>query len=345
MAVCLVTGGAGFLGSHLVEALVARGDRVRVLDNLSTGDLANLAKVRGQVEFVHGDLTDLEQVRDAMAEVELVFHQATPVRLPNATAANSFDVGTVHVLTAARESQVRRVVYASSLCVYGPSLGAPRSERHPTRPVSPYAQAKLTGEQDCAAFTRLYGMETVRLRYGNLFGPRQTASPGYGAFLRQTFLAVAAGWPLALPSDGMNPQELLYVQEAVRATLLAAETPRACGRVYNVGRGRPVAPREILGALKQLLGTPLEPPKSESVPVGEFDTLLDVSRAETELGFHPVSDLERELRECLGRPRKAGRVGPDGNRVGAALGEPEGSAPLSSLSSSRTRSTVEQRGA
>src|SRR5262249_16146828 len=198
MATCLVTGGAGFIGSHLVEALVARGDRVRVLDDFSTGDPANLDAVRGRIELVEGDITDLEMVQRPTRGVEVVFHQAALASVPRSVASplatpRACVDGTLHVLLAARDAGVRRVVYAASSSAYGNSQRLPKCESDPTAPLSPYAVAKLAGEQYCAAFTEVYRLETVRLRYFNVFGPRQTPDSPYAAVIPLFIQALTSG--------------------------------------------------------------------------------------------------------------------------------------------------------
>jgi UDP-glucose 4-epimerase len=304
MSVCLVTGGAGFIGSHLVDALLAHGHAVRVLDNFSTGTVANLAQALGRVELVLGDLGDLGLVRRAMAGVELVFHHAAPVAgayaaLGPAAAHHAYVTGTRHVLIAAREAGARRVVYASSCTVYGRPSPLPLTEESATGPVSPYAAAKLTGEQDCTAFTGIYGLETVRLRYFNVFGPRQSGSMPYSDTVLQALKAVLAGRHPVVPGDGLGPEDLLSVHDVVHANLLVAEARRVAGRVYNIGRGRPTTPLEVVAALNKVLGTRKQPVHGPPRARGEFRHLADVSRAEAEIGFCPSTDLETGLRLCV----------------------------------------------
>ncbi len=198
MALHLVTGGAGFIGSHLVDALLARGDRVRVLDDFSTGSWDNLEAVRDRIEVIEGDITDPATVRSAMRGVEVVFHQAALASVPrsvaNPMATHRVCVnGTLQVLLAARDANVRRVVYAASSSAYGNSARLPKSESDPTAPLSPYAAAKLAGEHYCAAFSEVYGLETVRLRYFNVFGPRQTPDSPYAAVIPLFIRALTAG--------------------------------------------------------------------------------------------------------------------------------------------------------
>jgi UDP-glucose 4-epimerase len=304
MAVCLVTGGAGFIGSHLVDALLARGHAVRVLDNFSTGTVANLAQAMDRIELVLGDLTNLDLVRQAVQGVELLFHHAAPVAgaysaLDASAAHHAYMTGTRHVLIAAREAGVRRLVYASSSTVYGRSSLLPLNEESATGPVSPYAAAKLTGEQDCTAFTGIYGLETVRLRYFNVFGPRQSGSMPYSDTVLQALRAMLAGRHPVVPGDGLEPEDLLSVHDVVHANLLVAEAPRVAGRVYNIGRGRPTTPREVVATLNTILGTRNQPVRGPARARGDYRHLADTSRAETELGFCPSTDLEAGLRLCV----------------------------------------------
>jgi UDP-glucose 4-epimerase len=301
MGVCLVTGGAGFIGSHLVEALLAQGRRVRVLDDLSTGSLDNLAGALDRIELSIGDVRDLRTAREATEGADRVFCFASPVgrKALDPAGADPFDAGALQVLIAARELLVQRVVYASSLRVYGPAGEAPRTEEETCRPVSSYAAAKLHGEQDCSAFTHLYGLETVRLRYSTVFGPRQRPSPLPGALVAQLAQALRSGERPVLPGDGLQPQDLLYVEDAVQAALLAAEARDASGQVFNIGRGVSVMPLEIatwLGARKDCGVLPLRdgPPAPP-----EFNNLADISRARRALHFHPAPDLEAELARCV----------------------------------------------
>src|SRR5262245_23998694 len=227
MAVCLVTGGAGFIGSHLVDALAARGHRVRVLDNFSTGRRENLASAGGRVEVVEGDLTRPGDVRRASEGVELVFHQGALASVPRSVADplathEACATGTLHVLQAAREAGARRVVYAASSSAYGNSTAPSKHEDDATRPLSPYAVAKLAGEHYCAAFTEVYGLETVRLRYFNIFGPRQPPDSPYSAVIPHFIDAMLAGRSPVIYGDGRQARDFTYVDNAVRANLLAA---------------------------------------------------------------------------------------------------------------------------
>ncbi len=304
MAVCLVTGGAGFIGSHLVEALLARGHAVRLLDNFSTGRLENLSGVEDRIELVRGNLMDLAAVREVTAGAEYVFHLAAPPAgepsLADPVGAHHCGAtGTLHVLIAAREANVKRVVYASSSCVYGTPTGMPRREDEPTVPLTPYGVAKLTGEQHCIAFTGLYGLETVRLRWFNVYGARQPPGSSYSAALTQLVRQMLAGRRPALRGGLLRQQDLIFVDDVVHATVLAATAARAAGKVYNIGRGRPTTALELVATLNTILGTDLQP--LEAFPGGgeQPHNLADTRKAEVELGFCPGIDLEKGLRRCV----------------------------------------------
>src|SRR5947207_1511663 len=228
MSVYLVTGGGGFIGSHLVEALLARGRTVRVLDNFSTGSPDNLLSVRDRVEVREGDITDPQEVRAALRGVEVVFHQAALASVPRSVADplathRACVDGTLNVLVAAREAGVRRVVYAASSSAYGALAKLPKSESDPTLPLSPYAAAKLAGEHYCAAFSEVYGLETVRLRYFNIFGPRQSPESAYAAVIPLFLRSMLAGQSPFVNGDGHQSRDFTFVDDAVQANLLAAD--------------------------------------------------------------------------------------------------------------------------
>jgi UDP-glucose 4-epimerase len=304
MAFCLVTGGAGFIGSHLVEKLLEYGHKVRVLDNLSTGNPANLVNVQNEIEWLNGDVTDLAAVRTAVREVEYVFHEAAltpvPVHATDTLAAHhACATGTLHVLVAAREAQVRRVIYAASSSAYGNSAALPMDEQHATHPLSPAAVAKLTGEGYCGAFHHLYGLETVRLRYFNVFGPRQTADPSSEGILPHLIETMLAGRHPVIHGDGLQAHDFTFVADIVQANLLALETPRAAGRVYNIASGRCTTWLEIVDILNDLLGTQLKPIHDSLSPGDVPHSQADISRAQIELGYCPCTDLSQHLAQCL----------------------------------------------
>src|SRR5229473_173554 len=243
MSSCLVTGGAGFIGSHLVDGLLENGHAVRVIDNLSTGNLANLAHVRDRIEMIEGDITNSQTVNSAMHGVDLIFHQAALASVPRSVAdpvsTNRVCVdGTVNVLLAARDAKVQRLVYAASSSAYGASPSLPKRETDLTLPLSPYAVAKLAGEHYCAAFSEVYGLETVRLRYFNVFGPRQPPDSPYAAVIPRFLEAMMAGKSPVIYGDGLQSRDFTYVADIVQANFLAAKAPGVSGKVFNVACGR-----------------------------------------------------------------------------------------------------------
>jgi UDP-glucose 4-epimerase len=304
MSICLVTGGAGFIGSHLVEALLEHGRAVRVLDDFSTGSPGNLGAVRDRVEVIDGDITDLETVKSAMRGVEVVFHQAALASVPRSVADplathRACVNGTLHVLLAARDAGVRRAVYAASSSAYGNSVRLPKSEADPTAPLSPYAAAKLAGENYCAAFTEVYGLETVRLRYFNVFGPRQSPDSPYAAVIPRFIEAMTGGRSPVIHGDGTQSRDFTFVADVVQANLLAASAPGVAGRVYNVACGRRTTLLELVEHLNQMLGTSIAPTHTPSRPGDVRHSQADIERARTDLGYNPTTDVAVGLRRCL----------------------------------------------
>src|SRR3984957_5823545 len=304
MTKCLVTGGAGFIGSHLVEALLDRGHQVRVLDNFSTGDPENLLGVRDRIEVIEGDITDLQEVRSATRGVEVIFHQAALASVPRSVADplathRACVDGTLNILMAARELGVRRVVYAASSSAYGNSVRLPKSESQPTAPLSPYAAAKLAGENYCAAFSEVYGLETVRLRYFNVFGPRQTPDSPYAAVIPLFMQALTTERCPTIHGDGRQSRDFTYVADVVQANLCAAAAPGVSGRVYNVACGRRTSLLDLLCHLNQLFGTAITPIFGPSRTGDVRDSQADISRACAELGYQPTTEVRSGLRRCV----------------------------------------------
>jgi UDP-glucose 4-epimerase len=304
MAVCLVTGGAGFIGSHLVDALLAAGHAVRVLDNFSTGRLSNLTHVRERIELIAGDLTDLGVVREAVQGIDWVFHLAAGSAVKGSvadplTAHHACATGTMHVLMAAREARVRRVIYASSSVVYGNSGEILKREKGQLLPLTPYAAAKLAGEQYCAAFTQCYGLETVRLRYFNVFGPRQLPNHPDAGVVPLFFDAMLAGQSPVLYGSGHQSRDFTYVDNVVQANLLAAEAPRVVGKVYNIAFGRSTTLLDLMDMLNDILGTEVQPIHEKARPGDIRHSQADISRAQVDLGYCPMIDLKEGLRRCF----------------------------------------------
>ena len=300
----LVTGGAGFIGSHLVEALVARGEQVVVLDDLSTGKRANLAAVAGRFEFHEGSVVDPVAAARACVGVDVVYHQAALASVPRSIDAPldshaACATGTLVMLDAARRAGARRFVYAASSSCYGDQPTSSKRENDLPSPLSPYAAAKLAGELYGLAFHRSYGLETVALRYFNVFGPRQDPQGAYAAVIPRFIDALLAGQPLTLYGDGRQSRDFTFIENVVRGNLLAAESPRAAGRVMNLASGRSYSLLDLIAVLENLLGRGAdvrrEPPRIGDVR----DSLADITLARDLLGYEPVVDFHEGLRRTL----------------------------------------------
>ena len=303
----LVTGGAGFIGSHLVERLLADGARVRVLDNFSTGSRANLGfapRFRRHLEVLRGDIRNLSVLLRAARGARVIFHQAAMRSVPRSVkdplGANANNVnGTLNVLEAARRCRVPRVVYASSSSVYGDRPDLPKREDQSPAPVSPYAASKAAGEQYAAIWTRLYGVETVGLRYFNVFGPRQDPKSEYAAVIPRFILWGLSRRPLEIHGDGTQSRDFTYIDNVVEANILAAKAPAVPGEVFNVGCGRRVSLLEIVAKLEAIVGRRLErrhtPSRAGDVP----HTLADVSKAKRLLGYAPLVDFDEGFRRTV----------------------------------------------
>ncbi len=300
----LVTGGAGFIGSHLVEGLAARGVAVRVLDDFSTGLRENLAGVRPAPEIVAGDVADPATVLRAVQGAGVVYHLAAlasvqkSVETPDQTH-RVCDLGTHNVLDAARRAGVRRVVYAGSSSAYGIPAGDVQTEDDPLSPLSPYAAAKLAGEMYARAFAATYGLETVRLRFFNIFGPRQRADSPYSGVIALFSDALLAGRPPTIYGDGLQSRDFTYVTDAVGALVAAAATPGVSGKVYNIGTGRSVSVLDLVAALNRLLGTQVQPLHAPPRAGDVRHSRADVGRARRELGYEPRVAFEQGLAETL----------------------------------------------
>jgi UDP-glucose 4-epimerase len=300
----LVTGGAGFIGSHVVEALVQRGWRVRVLDNLSSGAEANLASIGGTCELIVGDIRDEECVRHACTGVDTVFHLAAFISVPGSvddpkTADGVNIVGTLNVLLAARDAGVRRLVFSSSAAVYGEPETLPTPETYLPSPGSPYGLEKLYGEHMCRLFTTLYGLETVALRYFNVFGPRQNPASEYAAVIPKFADTLLRGQTPTIFGDGCQTRDFLFVGDVARANLLAATEPRAAGRVMNIASGRSVSILELFHVLQNLCGLDVVPRMETPRPGDVRQSLADVRLAEDLLGFRASVSLEDGLQRTV----------------------------------------------
>ena len=301
MVKCLVTGGAGFIGSHIVEALVGRGDSVRVLDNMSTGKEENLQLFGSRIEFVKGDLREKKDLERAVAGVEVIFHQAAlrsvPRSIDDPGATNDVNItGTLNLLMAARQAKVRRVVYASSSSAYGDQKTFPQVETMCPAPLSPYAVAKLSAELYCVMFSRTFGLETVSLRYFNVFGPRQHPESQYAAVIPKFMLSAKTGAPLEVHSDGMQSRDFTYVANVVHANLLAAEKPKAAGEFFNIANGKNYSLLDLIALLEKFIGHPLERKHSPARAGDVRKTWADIGKAGDLLGYTPQVGLEEGLK-------------------------------------------------
>ena len=303
--IALVTGGAGFIGSHIARALLDSGARVRIIDDLSTGSTKNLDEIGGEAEFINASINDVAALNRALQGVELVFHEAAipsvprSVQQPRETHDASVN-GTFNVLLAARDAGVRRVVYAASSSAYGDQIESPKVESMRPDPLSPYAAAKLVGEYYCQVFTRSYNLETVSLRYFNVFGPRQDPSSQYSGVISRFILALEASESPTIFGDGEQTRDFTYVANAVEANMLAAQAPSASGKVFNIANGKSISINEVLEVLKRLTGRQEIRAEYEPVRAGDVrDSLADLKAANSILGYQPRVGLEEGLQLTL----------------------------------------------
>ncbi len=303
--IALVTGGAGFIGSHIASALASSGARLRIIDDLSTGYRENLQEIKGEVDFVHGSLADDKSLRRALEDVELVFHEAAipsvprSVENPRQTHIASVE-STFSLLLAAREKNVRRIVYAASSSAYGDQPTLPKVETMLPEPLSPYAVAKLVGEHYCQVFTRVYGLETISLRYFNVFGPRQDPSSQYSGVISRFISALLGGETPVIYGDGEQSRDFTYIDDVVDANLKAAETVKGIGQVINIANGDRISLNQLLDELKTLTGkSEVVADYKEARPGDVKHSLADITRARELLGFQPKVDLRTGLQQTI----------------------------------------------
>jgi nucleoside-diphosphate-sugar epimerase len=303
MASYLVTGGAGFIGSHLAEELVRRGHAVRVADSLITGKRRNLDHITG-VEFLEGDLADLPFAQRAVAGMDYVLHQAAIPSVPRSvkdplTSNRANADATLNVLVAARDAGVKRLVFAGSSSEYGNTPTLPKVEEMSPSPLSPYALQKVMGTQYCQMFTRLYGFETVVIRYFNVFGPRQDPSSPYSGVISVFSTALSQGRQPTIYGDGEQTRDFTYVANVVDGVLRACEAPKAAGEVINVACGTRISLNELLAVMNRIVGTHLEAIYKDERPGDVKDSQADIDKAKRLLGYTPIVDLEEGLRHTL----------------------------------------------
>ena len=300
----LITGGAGFIGANLAHALVVRGESVRILDDFSSGRIENLRGIEERVEILRGDLRDPEAVSRAVQETEIILHQAAlnsnPRSIQEPGPTNAVNVGgTLLLLEAARAARVRRVVYASSSSVYGDTPGLPKTEDMPLSPKAPYGVSKLAAEHYCRVFTQVYGLETVSLRYFNVFGPRQHPDSEYAAVIPRFLRRMLAGKSPVVFGDGEQSRDFTAVENVVAANLVAATAARGIGDVFNIACGQRSTLNQLVAWLNQLLGTDLSPVYEAPRPADIRHSYASIRKAEAALGYQPTLGVEEGLRQAV----------------------------------------------
>ena len=303
MASYLVTGGAGFIGSHLTEELIRRGHAVRVVDSLITGKRGNLAHVPN-VEFVHGDLADADIASRVVAGIDFVLHQAAIPSVPRSvqdpvTSNRANITASLNILVAARDAGVKRLVYAGSSSAYGNTPALPKREDMVPSPLSPYALQKLVAEQYCQMFTRLYGFETATIRYFNVFGPRQDPGSPYSGVISLFATALLEGREPIIYGDGEQTRDFTYVANIVDGVLRACEAPKAAGEVINVATGGRISLNELLRVMNAIVGSNVRAVYKDARPGDVKDSQADISKASALLGYVPTVSLEDGLRRTL----------------------------------------------
>jgi nucleoside-diphosphate-sugar epimerase len=303
--VALVTGGAGFIGSHIAAALIDRGARVRIIDDLSTGHLENVAEIGGDIDFIQASLTDAKALSRALQNVEWVFHEAAIPSVPRSVAepAETHEASvnaTFSLLLAARDHKIRRLVYAASSSAYGDQPELPKHEDMRPDPLSPYAVAKLVGEYYCQVFSRVYGLETVSLRYFNVFGPRQDPGSQYSGVISRFIDALLNGEQPTIYGDGEQSRDFTYISNVVDANLKAAESESAVGQVINIANGQRVTINQVFEMVKKLTGrTNLQAQYAPTRTGDVRDSLADLSLARALLAYEPHVQLEEGLRSTI----------------------------------------------
>jgi nucleoside-diphosphate-sugar epimerase len=314
----LVTGGAGFIGSRIAARLAATGERVRVLDNLSFGSAENLAGFDGRIEVISGDLTNPSVVRRAMSGINVVFHEAAlrsvGLSVENPGLVNRINVeGTLNVLLAARDAGVRRVVYASSCLVYGNTETVPQREDLTPCPTSPYAVSKLAGEYYCKIFADLYGLETVTLRYFDVFGPRQEPDALHAAVMARFIAAAVRGEPLQVHGDGLQTRDFTYIDNIVDANILAAESMEAVGEVFNIGQNGSVTLLDVIDLLRRIVGREVRWSHAQARAGDVRHSRADISKAKRLLDYHPRISFAEGLKRTVDDFRKRPAATPGAN--------------------------------
>ena len=300
----LVTGGCGFVGSHLVETLVQTGERVRVFDNCSTGKAENIAHLKNQIELVDGDLRELDAVHQAVAGIDYVFHQGARPSVARSLAdpilSNNVNInGTLNLLVAARDAGVKRVVYAASSSAYGNIPTLPRSETLSPQPASPYAITKYVGECYCRVFTQVFGLETVALRYFNIFGPRQNPTSQYSAVIPKFIHAYLQGNSPTIEGNGEQSRDFTYIENAIHANLLACHAEGIAGEVFNIGCGQQTSINRLANLIGEMMDADTKPVYTSSRPGDVQHSRADIQKAQRLLGYEPKVELKAGLRHTI----------------------------------------------
>jgi UDP-glucose 4-epimerase len=318
----LVTGGAGFIGSHLARRLLEDGHEVRILDNFSTGARPNLAPIEADIEIVEGDIQSYERAHNAVRDCEVVFHQAAlpsvPRSIQDPLTSNAVNViGTLNILLASRDGGVRRVMFASSSSIYGADRTLPKQESRAPQPMAPYAVAKLAAEGYCRSFSQVYDLETVALRYFNVFGPRQDPLSQYAAVIPRFVTALLRDEAPVVFGDGEQSRDFTYIDNVVDANLLAATAEGVSGQTFNVACGERISLNHLLDGLREILGSDRQASYLEARPGDVRHSLADISRAREFLGYEPSVSFDEGLRRTVESLRELNSLDPRG-RVDAA---------------------------
>ena len=300
----LVTGGAGFIGSNIAERLVERGHNVGVLDNFATGKRENIEALIGRIQLFEGDIRDMDLVREAVEGIHYVLHLAALPSVDRSVkdpvTSNEVNVnGTLNVLIAARDARVTRVVYAGSSSAYGNTPTLPKREDTTPNPMSPYAAQKLMGEYYCKIFANIYDLETVALRYFNIFGPRQDPDSNYSAVIPRFIVGLSNGKPPTIFGDGWQSRDFTYIDNAVQATISAALAPRASGQVINVACGGKIALNQLVKKLGQIFQSDGSPVHTKPRPGDVRDSMADITKARKLLGYRPTVGIDEGLRRTV----------------------------------------------